>query len=71
MRIHMKTHDPPESHHDYRNTVVGFRITKDEQMKLKSIQMTMRTKGIRGTTSDTLRMILHTFDLQRWTKALT
>ena len=69
MRTPTKTQDSSESHHDYRNTVVGFRITKDEQMKLKSIQMTMRTKGIRGTTSDALRMILHTFDLQRWTKA--
>ena len=69
MRIHMKTQDPPESHYDYRNTIVGFRITQDEQMKLKSIQRTMRTKGIRGTTSDALRMILHTFDLQRWSKA--
>ena len=66
MRTPMKTQDPPESHHDYRNTVVGFRITQDEQTKLKSIQRTMRTKGIRGTTSDALRMILHTFDLQRW-----
>ena len=69
MRIHMKTQDAPELHHDYRNTVVGFRITQEEQTKLKSIQRTMKTKGIRGTTSDALRMILHTFDLQRWSKA--
>ena len=69
MRILMKTQVPPETHHDYRNTVVGFRITQDEQTKLKSIQRTMRTKGIRGTTSDALRMILHTFDLQSWSKA--
>ena len=69
MRTPMKTQASPESHHDYLNTVVGFRITQEEQMKLKSIQMTMRTKGIRGTTSDALRMILHTFDLQRWTQA--
>ena len=69
MRTPMKTQDPPESHHDYRNTVVGFRITQDEQMKLKSIQRILRTKGIRGTTSDALRMILHTFDLQSWSKA--
>ena len=68
MRTPMKTQDPPESHHDYRNTVVGFRITQEEQTKLKSIQRTMRTKGIRGTTSDALRMILHTFDLQSWSK---
>ena len=68
MRILMKTQDPPESHHDYRNTVVGFRITQDEQTKLKSIQRTMKTKGIRGPTSDALRMILHTFDLQSWSK---
>ena len=66
MRTPMKTQDPPESHHDYRNTVVGFRITQDEQTKLKSIQKSMRTKGIRGTTSDALRMILHTFDLKSW-----
>ena len=71
MRTPMKTQDQPESHHDYRNTVVGFRITQDEQTKLKSIQRTMRTKGIRGTTSDALRMILHTFDIQDWSKALT
>ncbi len=69
MRTPMKTQDPPESQHDYRNTVVGFRITQDEQMKLKSLQRTMRTKGIRGTTSDALRMILHTFDLHSWSKA--
>ena len=69
MRTPMKTQDPQESHHDYRNTVVGFRITQDEQTKLKSIQMTMRTRGIKGTTSDALRMILHTFDLQSWSKA--
>ena len=69
MKRHLKTIDQPESHQDYRTTVVGFRITEDEQSKLKSIQRTMRTKGIRGTTSDALRMILHTFDLQSWTKA--
>ena len=69
MRTLMKTQDPPESHHDYRYTIVGFRITQDEQTKLKSIQRTMRTRGIKGTTSDALRMILHTFDLQSWTKA--
>ena len=68
MRTPMKTQDPPESHQDYRNTVVGFRITQDEQTKLKSIQRTMRTKGIRGTTSDALRMIIHTFYLQSWSK---
>ena len=66
MRTPIKTQASQESHHDYRNTVVGFRITQDEQMKLKSIQRTMKTKGIRGTTSDALRMILHTFDLQSW-----
>ena len=69
MKRHMKTIDQPESNQGQRNTIVGFRITQDEQMKLKSIQRTMRTKGIRGTTSDALRMILHTFDLQRWSKA--
>ena len=68
---HMKTIDQPESNHGQRNTIVGFRITEDEQTKLKSIQRTMRTKGIRGTTSDALRMILHTFDIQDWSKALT
>ena len=65
----MKTIDQPESNQGQRNTIVGFRITEDEQRKLKSIQRTMRTQGIRGTTSDALRMILHTFDLQSWTKA--
>jgi hypothetical protein len=69
MRRTMKTQASPESHHDYRNTVVGFRITQEEQTKLKSIQRTMKTKGIRGTTSDALRMILHTFDLHSWSKA--
>ena len=68
MRTLMKTQASPESHHDYHNTVVGFRITQDEQTKLKSIQRILRTKGIRGTTSDALRMILHTFDLQSWSK---
>ena len=71
MRTLMKTQVPPQPNHDYRNTVVGFRITQEEKMKLKSIQKKMKTKGIRGTTSDALRMILHTFDLQRWSKALT
>ena len=69
MRTLMKTQVPPQSNHNYRNTVVGFRITEDEQTKLKSIQRTMRTRGIKGTTSDALRMILHTFDLQSWSKA--
>ena len=69
MRTLMKTQDLQESHHDFRNTVVGFRITQEEQTKLKSIQRTMKTKGIRGTTSDALRMNLHTFDLQSWSKA--
>ena len=68
MRTLMKTQVPPQPNHDYRNTVVGFRITQDEQTKLKSIQRALRTKGIRGTTSDALRMILHTFDLQSWSK---
>ena len=68
MRTPMKTQASLESHHDYRNTEVGFRITEDEQTKLKSIQRAMKTKGIRGTTSDALRMILHTFDLQSWSK---
>ena len=69
MKRHMKTIDQPETNLGQRNTIVGFRITEEEQTKLKSIQRTMRTKGIRGTTSDALRMILHTFDLQRWSKA--
>ena len=69
MRTLMKTHVPPQPNDDYRNTVVGFRITEEEQTKLKSIQRTMRTKGIRGTTSYALKMILHTFDLQSWSKA--
>ena len=69
MRTPMKTQDLTQPYHDYRNTVVGFRITQEEQTKLKSIQRTMKTKGIRGTTSDALRMILHTFDLQSWSKA--
>ena len=69
MRTLMKTQATPESNHDYRNTVVGFGITQEEQTKLKSIQRIMRTKGIRGTTSNALRMILHTFDLQSWSKA--
>ena len=69
MKRHLKTIDQPESNQGQRNTIVGFRITEDEQRKLKSIQRTMRTKGIRGTTSDALRMILHTFDLHRWSKA--
>ena len=66
---HLKIIVQPDSNQGQRNTIVGFRITQDEQTKLKSIQRTMRTKGIRGTTSDALRMILHTFDLQSWTKA--
>ena len=69
MRTIMKTQVPPQPNHDYRNTVVAFRITEEEQTKLKSIQRTMKTKGIRGTTSDALRMILHTFVLQSWSKA--
>ena len=69
MRTLMKTQVPPQPNHDYRNTVVGFRITQDEQTKLKSIQRIMKTKGIRGNTSDALRMILYTFDIQSWSKA--
>jgi hypothetical protein len=37
MKRHMKTIDQPESNHGQSNTIVGFRITEDEQRKLKSI----------------------------------
>jgi len=33
MRTLMKTQVPPQPNHDYRNTVVGFRVIQEEHMK--------------------------------------
>ena len=50
------------------STVVGFRVSKPELEKVKEIQNTLRTLGIKGTTSDTLRIILKCFNIESWKK---
>ena len=50
------------------STVVGFRVSKPELEKLKEIQNTLRTLGIKCTTSDTLRIILKYFNIESWKK---
>ena len=46
--------------------VVGFRISNSELEKLKETRKTLKDLGIKGTTSDTLRVILNRFDIESW-----
>ena len=49
-----------------KTRVIGFRITDHEHQKIKEAQQALRSLGISGTTSDTLRSILKDFKVESW-----
>ena len=49
-----------------RSTVVGFRVSYDQLVKLKATQRTLKMIGVSGITSDSLRIMLENFDLNSW-----
>ena len=49
-----------------KNRVIGFRITDNEHQKIIEAQKALRSFGISGTTSDTLRSILKDFKVETW-----
>ena len=53
-------------HANQSSTVVGFRVSDLELKKLRDTKETLVTLGIKGTTSDTLRVILNSFNLESW-----
>jgi len=48
------------------STVVGFRVSDLELKKLSETKDTLVKLGIKGTTSDTLRVILNSFNHESW-----
>ena len=48
------------------STVVGLRVSDSELKKLRDTKETLVKLGIKGTTSDTLRVILNSFNLESW-----
>ena len=54
------------AHQNQSSTVVGFRVSDSELKKLKDTKETLVKLGIKGTTSDTLRVILNCFKLESW-----
>ena len=54
------------SHINQSSTVVGFRVSDLELKKLRDTKETLVKLGIKGTTSDTLRVILNSFNLESW-----
>ena len=54
------------SHADQSSNVVGFRVSDSELKKLRDTKETLVKLGIKGTTSDTLRVILNSFNLESW-----
>jgi hypothetical protein len=54
------------SHANQSSNVVGFRISDSELKKLSETKDTLVKLGIKGTTSDTLRVILNSFNLESW-----
>ena len=54
------------AHLNQSSTVVGFRVSDLELKKLRDTKETLVTLGIKGTTSDTLRVILNSFNLESW-----
>ena len=48
-------------HANQSSTVVGFRVSDSELKKLRETKDTLVKLGIKGTTSDTLRVILNSF----------
>ena len=53
-------------HGNQSSTVVGFRVSDSELKKLRETKDTLVKLGIKGTTSDTLRVILNSFNLESW-----
>ena len=49
-----------------KTRVIGFRITDNEYQKVIEAQQALRSLGISGTTSDTLRSILKDFKVESW-----
>ena len=54
------------AHANQSSKVVGFRISASELKKLRDTKETLVKLGIKGTTSDTLRVILNSFNLESW-----
>ena len=54
------------AHVNQSSAVVGFRVSDSELKKLKDTRETLVKLGIKGTTSDTLRVILNSFNLESW-----
>ncbi len=54
------------THTNQSSTVVGFRVSDLELKKLRDTKETLVKLGIKGTTSDTLRVILNSFNLESW-----
>ena len=54
------------AHANQSSTVVGFRVSNLELKKLRDSKETLVKLGIKGTTSDTLRVILNSFNLESW-----
>jgi hypothetical protein len=54
------------SHVNQSSTVVGFRVSDSELKKFRDTKDTLVKLGIKGTTSDTLRVILNSFHLESW-----
>ena len=49
-----------------KTRVIVFRITDHEHQKIIEAQKALRSLGISGTTSDTLRSILKDFKVETW-----
>ena len=52
----------------HKTRVIGFRVTDQELQKIKDAQSALRSIGISGKTSDTLRSILKDFEVEDWLK---
>ena len=52
----------------HKTRVIGFRVTDQKLQKIKDAQSALRSIGISGTTSDTLRSILKDFKVEDWLK---
>ena len=50
----------------HKTRVIGFRVTDQELQKILDAQSALRSIGISGTTSDTLRSILKDFKVESW-----
>ena len=49
-----------------KTRVIGFRITNHDYQKIIEAQQALRSLGINGSTSDTLRSILKDFKVESW-----